>query len=171
MRSMRIPTLALFLLLIGCKAPGSFPASGETIKREGKPDVVGVRGSDSAMNQAMESARSSLDELVASLASPSEGAVYSLKAQFEDRGEIEHIWLGNVSYRDGAFLGTIDNEPVGLKNVRLGQEVSVPRERVSDWLIIKDGKFRGGFTIRVLRDQMSSAERAQLDLQMGASPE
>src|SRR5207249_12253584 len=67
-----------------------------------------------------------------------------------------------------SFTGLVNDQPLNLPNVRLGQSVSVPLDRVSDWLAVDQGHLIGGYTIRLLRSRMDAKERQQYDAQLGA---
>ena len=68
-----------------------------------------------------------------------------------------------MTYDGKAFQGTIDNDPELVKNVKLGQRMTVRPRDVSDWMYLNNRKLVGGLTILVLRDKMSPAERAEFD--------
>jgi uncharacterized protein YegJ (DUF2314 family) len=86
-----------------------------------------------------------------------------VKAKFTDGGKVEHMWLGQVTSDGKSFQGTIDNEPEMVKNVKDGQRVTVAPTEISDWMYLENQKMVGGETVRVLRDRLSPAERANLD--------
>lgn len=68
---------------------------------------------------------------------------HSVKKEFVDRGEKEHMWVSVVSYKDDKFIGVLNNEPVWVKNIRIGDVVAVNKGDVEDWNIAseKDGQF------------------------------
>jgi uncharacterized protein YegJ (DUF2314 family) len=168
--ALRFALLPAFAVLVACGVP--FPRdSGGVTKRDGEPDVIEVEADDPEMVEAMEAARRSLSEFRAELSKNDPAAYLGLKARFEDGELVEHIWLTNVRESEAGFVGEINNEPLNLTNLRLGQSVSVPTAEVSDWFVIRDGVLRGGFTIRVLRNRMSPEEQRALDESMGATPE
>lgn len=147
------------LLLGACK-----PAEDPVIERPGEPRVSMIDAEDEQMNAAMQKARVSLDEFESRLTSPPPGQSYiSLKARFEENGKVEHIWLSDVSIVPGGYRGKIGNEPVNLHDIRFGQQVEIPRERVSDWLAIDNDTLIAGYTLRVLRARMTPEERAAFD--------
>ncbi len=169
MRSVAV--VGLFIaVMVGCGRSHA-PAAGEVVSREGEPDVIGVAESDAEMNAAMDEARSTLPGFLEELENADPGAFYSIKARFDEGPDTEHIWLVEITNADGVLGGVINNEPLALTSVAFGQRVSVSRDRVSDWLIVRDGKYRGGFTLRQLRKNMTAAEQRQLDEQFGAVPE
>lgn len=77
--------------------------------------------------------------------------------------KIEHIWLANIEYKDGQYTGVVDNVPLSIKNVKMGDTLNISNADITDWFYIEDGKLYGGYTIRVLRDKMSEKERRQFD--------
>ena len=80
-----------------------------------------------------------------------------------DGEQVEHIWLSNPSFDGTRFSGRVDNEPVDVKNVKMGQTVTAAKDEVSDWFYVENGKLIGGYTIRVLYSRMSSAEKKDFD--------
>jgi uncharacterized protein YegJ (DUF2314 family) len=60
-------------------------------------------------------------------------------------------------------MGILNNKPVDVKTVKLGEKVEVTPDKISDWKYIENGRLVGGFTTRVIRDGMMPKEREQLD--------
>jgi uncharacterized protein YegJ (DUF2314 family) len=152
---------ALIAALVGCRSAEEL-VSGEA------GNIEMVTSDDPDMNAAIEQARSTLDEFIESLHSPSPTQVYfSVKAGFPYDGTLEHIWLDDVSFDGQDFHGVLGNEPIYLDGLHLGDEVTVSTADVSDWMIVDGGRLLGGFTIHVLRSRMSDEERQQFDQDMG----
>jgi len=155
-------TVAILLAataLLGCDRQ-----AGAVAHRAGQPEVEMVAPDDSAMNAAMGTARATLDRLAERIARPPAGqSNLALKVRLEEGEAVEHIWLTDLGYADGRFFGRVSNEPLDLRKVRLGDSVSAGREEISDWMAVENGRLVGGYTLRVLRDRMSPAERAELD--------
>ena len=86
---------------------------------------------------------------------------FSIKAFFPDLGE--HIWVADVNHADGAFAGTLGNEPVSPTSLRLGDRVSIPEALVTDWKYIQHDVLVGGYSIRILRNRMDEDSRKELD--------
>jgi len=82
---------------------------------------------------------------------------------FTDGTNTEHMWLTDVSYDGDSFHGRVNNDPDKVTNVKNGQQASIARAQISDWMYIVNGKLVGGETLRVLRDGLSEAERAEFD--------
>jgi uncharacterized protein YegJ (DUF2314 family) len=155
--------LPILILSGGCNQP---PSANRSSQRLGSPEdpVRLVSSGDAKMNTAMATARSTVGEFTAALASPTaDQSGFSVKMPVEEGGKTEHMWLADVSYDGKSFHGTINNDPEMVKSVKLGQKVSVDASGISDWMYIEKGVLVGGYTIRVLRDTMSPTERADFD--------
>lgn len=123
-------------------------------------NVYQINSDDKEMNEAIERARKSIDDFISRLNSYAGGGEnFELKARFEENGENEHLWLKNLSYENGFFKGVIANNPVILREYTYGQDVFVPLKDVTDWMIIDNGVMKGGYTIKVLLNNMSEEER------------
>jgi uncharacterized protein YegJ (DUF2314 family) len=138
--------------------------SQSAVQRSGEPDVYDVAADDSAMNAAIAQARASLGEFTAALKAPGdERSDFSLKVRLEDGEKVEHVWLSDPFVTDSEVGGVIGNDVVDVKGYSIGDRVTFDLDHVSDWMYVEDGVLRGGFTIRVLRDEMSAAEREEFD--------
>ena len=133
-------------------------------KKHTEDKVTYFDGSDAKMNAAMDKARATVDDFIAARKSPIVGqSGFSVKAPFADGTNIEHFWLSPVSFDGTNFQGTINNEPAKVKTVKMGQKVTVAKDKISDWMYVEHLKLKGGYTLRVMRDAMSPAERADFD--------
>ncbi len=80
-----------------------------------------------------------------------------------EKPSVEHMWIDEV-YFDGEIIhGVLLNEPNELTNLSRGDPVSVPLSQISDWLLSREGKTCGGFTIHVIRSEMDEQERSEHD--------
>lgn len=159
----KIPLLLLCLFILACNN------DPKVIKRDGEPDISQVDGDDKKMNKAIDEARKTLSQFDEALNSK-DSLIESLaiKARFDTPdGGGEHIWLTDIVKKDGHYSGMIGNLPSSTTVVKLGETVAIPDDRISDWMYVQDGKLKGGYTIRVLRDQMSDAEKKVFDEENG----
>jgi uncharacterized protein YegJ (DUF2314 family) len=148
-------------LMAGCE--GSTPGSASVVDREGEPYVVRVGPDDRALADAIANARSSVDDFIAELPRlEAEGAYVSVKAPVETRDGLEHIWLSDLEYRDGAFYGTLGNEPLSSE-LALGDPYSISADEISDWMALRGDQLYGGFTIFAAREALDDAQRARFD--------
>ena len=127
--------------------------------------VALVAEDDPEMDAAMETARASAREFMARAAAPAPGEWgFSVKAPFTASGGFrEHIWINDLTVRDGRIHGTVGNEPVADVGVKIGDPVSFAPEEISDWMYIENDLVVGAYTTRVLRARMSAKERRRMD--------
>jgi uncharacterized protein YegJ (DUF2314 family) len=153
---MRLPIAALaFLALVPAV---SFGQPSQT-----RDPIVKVAPGDPEMTQAIAKAQTTLDRFIATLRSPkSWQQSFLIKGRFTALGEVEHIWVADLTFDGRLFHGVLANEP-RLPGLKFKQLVFVPREDVSDWMYVANNKLVGGYTIRVLRKHQSKDERERED--------
>jgi uncharacterized protein YegJ (DUF2314 family) len=146
-----------FACVLACGLFGLFAAP---IAGCGDPEghVIAFEQDDEQMNDAIERARSTLDEFVLALRNPPPGATgFAIKKAFEQ----EHIWVGAVEVSGDGFVGLIANHPVHV-DLSFRDRVRVERDEISDWTYrLADGTYVGGYTIRVVDERMSADERQE----------
>jgi uncharacterized protein YegJ (DUF2314 family) len=161
---MRIAVVSLFVCISQAvlAADATTHMAGRDVKAPGPPGYQDVKDNDRAMKGAVEKARESLGFFLAALnAKKPDSTDFEVKKCFIDGEKVEHIWIGNVTWDGKAFHGRVDNKPLDVASVRLGQRVTVAPEDVTDWMFVKDGKLMGGFTTRVLYSRLSPEEKTQ----------
>ena len=133
-------------------------------KKHPADKVTYVPDTDPRMNAAIDKAKSTVNTFITHLKSPKQGETgFAIKTPFIDGEHKEHMWLAPVTFDGTNFQGTINNEPEAVRNVKLGQKVTVSPANLSDWLYLENRKLVGGQTLRVLRDGLSPAEQAEFD--------
>ena len=134
------------------------------VKTPGHPGYSQVADNDKAMDRAVEHAQHSLAFFMAALRAKKPGdAMFEIKKGYVDGDKVEHLWISNLSYDGKNFHGKINNRPLDVKNVRLGQRVTIAPVEVSDWMFLKNGKLVGGYTTRVLYARLSATDKALFD--------
>ena len=144
----RLVMISAAILVTGCSirpriaAPERLPRTSTTTASATK---------DPGMEAAIARARSTLDGFLERLAHPRKGEVFSVQATFPTAdGGRQPLWLGDVTYKDGVFTGTVDTRPTKATNVRYGQKAEAKRADVTDWMILRSGNSEGGFTVQVM---------------------
>jgi uncharacterized protein YegJ (DUF2314 family) len=136
------------------------------VKAPGRPGYNQVEDNDKAMDRAVERAQRSLAFFMAALRAKKPGdTMFEIKKGYVDGEKVEHLWISKVTYDGKNFQGKINNRPLDVKNVRLGQRVTISPSEVSDWMFLKNGKLMGGFTTRVLYARLSAGDKALFDKQ------
>lgn len=105
---------------------------------------------DERMEAAVAEARSRVDEFLAAL-NAGDAERYpqlAVKVAVAEDEVIEHLWLKDVRYEDGHFIGKLNNTPHMITKVKRGDEVKVAKEEISDWIYADSEKRKmvGGFT-------------------------
>jgi len=141
-------------------------------KTPGPPEYEDVKENDKAMDRAVAKARESLGFFIAALqAKKSDSRDFEVKKCCIDGDKVEHIWMRDVRWDGKVFRGRVDNQPLDVTNMRLGQQITVAPEDLTDWMFVKNGKLMGGFTTRVLYGRLSPEEKARFREQVEFSIE
>lgn len=139
-------------------------AAGCGSSRPDNPPIVSVDENDAAMNGAIQRARQEVGTFIQALQNPRPNqSTFAVKKEFTEGDTSEHMWIVSPTYDGSAFRGRLDNEPGELKNVKLGDAVTISPKEISDWMYVEDDKLVGGYTIRVLRDRLSADEKREHD--------
>lgn len=87
----------------------------------------------------------------------------AIKVAFQDPGgrleDVEHMWLSDVEFDGEELQATLLNAPNGLRSVKQGDRLTLPRAQIEDWMYASSGRVYGGFTVQALRAKMSKGER------------
>jgi uncharacterized protein YegJ (DUF2314 family) len=116
-----------------------------------QPPVTGISGDDPRMVAAVEEARRRWPEFVEAFRTGREEQMFSVKAPFTDGENTEFMWVHVTAIEGETIRGKLGNEPVGVKGIKLDDEVTVALKDLNDWMYLVDEKPQGGFTIKVLQ--------------------
>lgn len=153
---MRHFILGCFILTVGFGCESSSP------QVTGDPDDPAYTDYEhDEMEAAMAKARDSVDEFLKVLNS-GEGTNFAVKAPITDENGTEHFWLTDLTFENGEFKGRINNKPGIVENVTNGQQWSLQKDEISDWLYFRNEKMHGNYTLRPLLKSMPADEAAQL---------
>ena len=177
MRGGRIAAIVFALAIgAGCRdEPVPAPAPSAAGLRSAAPEryddpVLDVRADDPALLAARARARAEIDGVIARHAA-SPLTELSVKAPITDGIHVEHVWLAGVSYADGTFTGTIDNELTRVKSRRPGDTVRVNKNEIDDYMYEDAGKIRGNYTLRALIDRLPPEDAAKYREMLAPEPE
>lgn len=127
----------------------------------GGDPVITFDENDPEMVAAEKKARETVGEFTTALKNAKPDQVFLVKKRFVEGDEAEVMWLVDVKFVDGKFVGLLGNNPGKLKNVKRGGQASVPLDEISDWSIMEEGKeTRGGYTIAVMLKRQAEANEA-----------
>jgi len=167
MKTARLKLLIIVPLLAlgGCATHHlEHPVAREAIRDGKNPECFHIKSNDLEIRNAVLTARKSVGKFIAALQHPSPGQRdFEVKKPFVQGTEVEHIWLSSVTYSGGHFHGKVDNRPVKIKGLKMGELVSVNPTEISDWAYVDNGKLVGGYTIRLLHKDLSPERRKELE--------
>lgn len=78
------------------------------------------------------------------------------------------MWLRILDDKNNSFHAEVFDEHPKLKNYRRGHKLHVPNSKISDWVFVKDGQFHGAYSYRLHRANLTTVEKKQFDLYIGA---
>jgi uncharacterized protein YegJ (DUF2314 family) len=129
--------------------------------------VISVEENDAEMNAAIAKARETLPQFWQAFDKRERGeSDFALKVRITDKNGAEHFWAVGLERRDSKIMGTINNDPNIVRNVKLGDRIEIPEADISDWMYMRDGKMVGNQTIKPLFKQMSAGEVQQFKSMM-----
>jgi uncharacterized protein YegJ (DUF2314 family) len=160
---MRVLTPLLVLTFISthtsCGSPDSSPATG---------GIIDVNATDPEMLAAMRQARATLPQFLEAVQHHDTASYnFAVKLPFADGAQKEYIWLGEPTFENGKWYGTVDNTPEYTHEIKEGERVAFDTANVADWNYTKNGELMGGYSVRLLRNRMSPGERAEFDKYTG----
>jgi uncharacterized protein YegJ (DUF2314 family) len=124
-----------------------------------RDQVVHVAPDDPEMLGAIAHARSRLPAFWQVFERPEGGeSNFALKVLVTDKADAEYFWATGIARRDGKILGTIDNDPKIVGNVKFGERIEIPEGDISDWLYMRNGKMVGNHTVKPLFKRMPASE-------------
>ena len=86
---------------------------------------------------------------------------FSVKMIFKNPGDEEHLWLVNLHKKEGHLYGALSEPPYKITNMKVGDTFIIKKDRISDWLYSENGKMIGGYTIRVIYNNMNAEEKKE----------
>ncbi|MBX9682037.1 MAG: DUF2314 domain-containing protein [Gemmataceae bacterium] len=154
---------AVWLCLLACGCTNAVHAKKATPSSASRERLLTFMANDDPrMCAAIADAHSHWDVFVFALQNPgTKQKGFSVKAPFREGRNSEQLWLTRIELTGENISGIVDDEPVFLRGIRRKQVVQVTRSQISDWMFLDQGKIRGGYTIRALRDSLGAEERAR----------
>ena len=154
-------------LVLPLEACGQAPKAGDQASQ-----VWGFKEDDAGMNIAIADARRNLPTFWKWLESgdPRLTAGGVKVALDTASGELEHIWVMQVQRSGGKISGRLANEPYDLPKLNRGSPVSFSEDRISDWMLVIDGRTYGSFTTRYMLDHADLDDEAQRRAELSDTP-
>lgn len=139
-------------------------------KAERRGEIRQVAGDtadlDARMESAMDEASTHLEEFDAVLRKPAASQKDFAVKFFAEQGEdAEYLWANEIRFDGKQYAGKVANEPGYVKNLKMGQAITLKPEDVQDWMYVDNGKLKGGYTIRAQRELLKGDDRKKFDEQ------
>jgi uncharacterized protein YegJ (DUF2314 family) len=136
----------------------------EKTKRKDEPTIYSTPSDDEEMNKAIAYATTTLPQFTKAFQSNQyDTSTFALKVRFATSTGGEHIWATHIRMVNGDFYGKVDNLPNSTSQVKLGEQIRLNQDDITDWMYAEKGVLKGGYTIKLLRSRMSEQERQQFD--------
>jgi len=118
--------------------------------------AVRVTANDTQLQEASNAATSMWSIFVNAFEQRHPGQTFAVKAPFTDGHETEYMWLLVTEIGENTVIGSLDNDPVYLRNVGAGDTVTVSLDQVNDWLYTDGEEMVGGFTAEALTKNLAA---------------
>jgi uncharacterized protein YegJ (DUF2314 family) len=126
----------------------------KALRNSSNAAVIGASGDDPEMMAATAEAKKTWPEFVKAFRNkPENSENFAAKFPFDAPDQKEFMWVEVVSINGDTVVGRLGNDPVWVKDLKLGDEVKMKVSQLSDWMYVKDGEIVGGYTVKVLMDK------------------
>ncbi len=147
--------LFVILLFTNCESTTNHAqeVSSDTTTQITDPRVA-VTADDPRLIDAKQQALKNLDFFIEMLGKHGLDTTYmfSIKADFEEDGKHEHMWIETGRYENGVFYGVLGNMPQMITSHKFGDKVSINRDAVEDWMIEtpETDSIMGAYSVKAL---------------------
>lgn len=105
--------------------------------------VASFSTNDSALKSYQETAQEQLPYLIEFMTENGDGVEkfgeelfkYAVKSKFTEGDNAEHMWVKVSEFKNGQFVGELNNKPNTMKLVKYGDTVTVLKADVEDWVL------------------------------------
>jgi uncharacterized protein YegJ (DUF2314 family) len=126
----------------------------KALRQSSNAAVIGASGDDPKMLAATAEARKTWPEFVKAFRNkPENSESFAAKFPFDAPDQKEFMWVEVVSINGDTVVGRLGNDPVWVKDLKIGDEVKMKISELSDWMYLKDGEIVGGYTVKVLMEK------------------
>jgi uncharacterized protein YegJ (DUF2314 family) len=120
-------------------------------------ESIAIEDSDPRLQAAQAKARKAWPEFTKAFAAKA-GSEFAVIGRIVEGENAEYLWLSVVSIEGDKVHGKLDNAPVELTNLKMGQDLHILISEVDDWIYVgTDDVPVGGFTRDALTQSRQSA--------------
>ncbi len=122
--------------------------------------VVRTDSEDPEMEKAVEEARKTWLDFARAYEKQEEGTEsFGVKFPFDAPDNKEFMWVEVTAIDDEYVTGRLANDPVWVKDLKLGSKVKRKVSELADWMYLKDGKMIGGYSVQVLLKRQEAEQK------------
>jgi uncharacterized protein YegJ (DUF2314 family) len=127
------------------------PDPMSALRSSENPSVISAPEDDPELKSASDEALRRWPEFESAFRSGDKScARFSVKAPFPtSEGSVEWMWVEIVSVLGNKIQGHVGNDPVDVPGLKLGSPVEVDKDKIQDWIYLRNGDMVGGFTAKV----------------------
>jgi uncharacterized protein YegJ (DUF2314 family) len=132
-------------------------------------DIYSVTAEDASLNSAIDKARKTISEFDQALKSNNSAYTdFAVKKRYNTAdGGGEHMWIAGINFINGDYKGFVNNDAEKTHEVKYGDTVIVRRNEITDWMYLDNNVLRGGYTIREIRNKLTTEEKIKMDETLG----
>lgn len=106
-----------------------------------RDNVIKVKNSDTRYTEAAKLAQENMPAFIQLLNSKEKKRYkFSISGPYTEEGHTEQMWFKVVSIEGNMFIATLNNVPLRLKNIKLGDQVKISKDSVKDWIVSRKHK-------------------------------
>ena len=113
--------------------------------------VIKISAEDPRMLAAVATARERWPEFVAAFENRQPSDAHLVKGPFGEGENVEHMWISVTALEADKIYGRLENEPVNVPRLHVGDRVQIALADLSDWMVATQAGPQGGFTLAVMK--------------------
>lgn len=154
-------SISLLYCLLACQPSPPFKSVSE--ENQNSRNVTWMDFDDTEMNDAIAQAKAQFSIFENYIESP-HNRTFAVKIGILYPGGKEHLWITDVVKENGQLSGRVDNQPLYITEVQQHDLIEIPRDLITDWMVIENHYLlAGGYTLKLMRQRLSEEEQKIFD--------
>lgn len=154
-------SISLWYCLLACQPSPPFKSVSE--ENQNSRNVTWMDYDDTEMNDAIAQAKVQFSIFENYIESP-QNRIFAVKIGILYPGGKEHLWITDVVKENGKLSGRVDNQPLYITEVQQHDLIEIPRDLITDWMVIENQYLlAGGYTLKLMRQRLSEEEQKIFD--------
>jgi uncharacterized protein YegJ (DUF2314 family) len=155
--------VSVFFITTNCSTKKKFE------RKEDEPLFANIDSEESDFKKTVEKAQSEISFFQLELDVKPETSTACVKVFIPDnQNKGAFIWLVNPSFELDTCVAEIFEIPNDFLDFRVGDKLKFNKKDIQDWYILdKEGKMKGGYSLRYIRERLSQKEQIEFDKYIG----